>query len=625
MFKRMTFMAVALLVLAGAAQAQLLTTLYDINQGLVPGGTQVRVENIVVTAVAYNGFYAQELGGGAYSGAWIYTSSAEPPDAGLAGQIVSIEGNYTEYFNLTEIIVNAGTSGVIEIVDAGDNMPAPQLVTAEEANTAHPLVAEQWEGVLVTCDNLQAIDLDPGFGEWFAAEFVVVAALDTMRLDDQFGVTKPPAGTQMSSVTGILNYTFSDFKLEPRFADDIQYIGAAPAPKLVWACATGASTINLRFDRAVETFSAQSVGNYYLDIGTISTVVQDAEDLQLVHITLVAPMTPAVLLTLTVFGVQNQDNIPMSPEDIEFWGGINSIPFVQQPDAAGDSSAIAGSFVTITGVVHSKYDVFGSHVYLQDVNRSDFNGIEIYMSSLLPSVEVGDILVIGDQLSEYFNMTSMTQPYLYFENVSSGNTVLGPEVIPVVEPVRSNYEKYEGALVRVESVVCVERAGGWNFFDWSVTQDNLNWLKIGDRGDYDYQSSLGDTLNITGTLVYEFSEYKIMPRSDADIEVIYSNPIAVPGMPAGAATALGQNFPNPFNPVTKIAFRLGAPGAAELTVFDPQGRVVKSLHTGELGMGDHQVTWEGDTDNGGLASSGVYFYRLQTSEGSFTKRMVLLK
>ncbi len=79
MFKRIAFMAIAMLVLAGAAQAQLLTTFYDINQGNVPEGTQVRIEGIVVTAVAYNGFYAQELAGGPYSGAWVYTSSAEPP------------------------------------------------------------------------------------------------------------------------------------------------------------------------------------------------------------------------------------------------------------------------------------------------------------------------------------------------------------------------------------------------------------------------------------------------------------------------------------------------------------------------------------------------------------------
>jgi hypothetical protein len=344
-------------------------------------------------------------------------------------------------------------------------------------------------------------------------------------------------------------------------------------------------------------------------------------------------MAPAVLLTMTVFGVQNTDGIPMSAQDVQFWGGLNTVSFAQIPEAAGDSSDIAGDAVLITGVVHSKLDIYGDHVYLQNVNDAGadhipYNGIEVYMTSLLETTQVGDIVIIGDRVSEYFNMTSLTEPFYYFENVSSGNTVLDPELIDIgPDPVdRFYYETYEGALVRIDSVTVVERPGEWNFYDWTITKDPfyLEVIKVGDMGDYDYNPGLGDSLNITGVVRYEFGEYKIMPRSDADIEVFYTNPISTPELP-GTGTVLGQNFPNPFNPRTKIAFRLAAAGAAELSVFDVQGRLVKTLHSGELAAGQHEVVWNGDTEAGAAAASGLYFYTLKTADESRTRRMVLLK
>ena len=59
----------------------------------------------------------------------------------------------------------------------------------------------------------------------------------------------------------------------------------------------------------------------------------------------------------------------MAPEALQFWGGVNTVAFSQYPDAGGDSSAVAGQIVTIKGVIHSEYDVWSNHVYLQEVNR----------------------------------------------------------------------------------------------------------------------------------------------------------------------------------------------------------------------------------------------------------------
>jgi hypothetical protein len=91
------------------------------------------------------------------------------------------------------------------------------------------------------------------------------------------------------------------------------------------------------------------------------------------------------------------------------------------------------------------------------------------------------------------------------------------------------------------------------------------------------------------------------------------------------AGALDQNFPNPFNPVTRIAFNLGNAGHARLDIFDPAGRLVKTLVDGNLPAARHEVTWDGRDGSGRQVSSGVYFYSIITDDFRDTKKMILLR
>jgi len=88
---------------------------------------------------------------------------------------------------------------------------------------------------------------------------------------------------------------------------------------------------------------------------------------------------------------------------------------------------------------------------------------------------------------------------------------------------------------------------------------------------------------------------------------------------------LQGNFPNPFNPVTQIVFELPTEQHITLTVFDVRGNVVKRLTNGTIGAGRHEVRWNGDTDGGQKAPSGLYLYRLTSLGSTQTGRMVLAK
>jgi hypothetical protein len=86
------------------------------------------------------------------------------------------------------------------------------------------------------------------------------------------------------------------------------------------------------------------------------------------------------------------------------------------------------------------------------------------------------------------------------------------------------------------------------------------------------------------------------------------------------AFSLEQNFPNPFNPITTITFSLPHREAVRLTIFDLLGREIARLVDGVRGAGTSSVVW-----NSANLSGGVYYYRLQSASGVFTKSMILSK
>jgi len=88
---------------------------------------------------------------------------------------------------------------------------------------------------------------------------------------------------------------------------------------------------------------------------------------------------------------------------------------------------------------------------------------------------------------------------------------------------------------------------------------------------------------------------------------------------------LGRNAPNPFAAETRIAYQLGAAGDVRLSVYTPTGRLVTHLVDGYVEPGSHAVAWNGRDRAGNQVGSGIYYYRLQTPNGSRSGRMVLLK
>jgi hypothetical protein len=88
---------------------------------------------------------------------------------------------------------------------------------------------------------------------------------------------------------------------------------------------------------------------------------------------------------------------------------------------------------------------------------------------------------------------------------------------------------------------------------------------------------------------------------------------------------LGQNFPNPFNPSTKIAYRLNKAAQVRLSVYDITGREVNRMIDQYQTIGEYNIAWNSNDQSGQKMASGMYFARLNVDNESVTRKMVLTK
>ena len=92
-----------------------------------------------------------------------------------------------------------------------------------------------------------------------------------------------------------------------------------------------------------------------------------------------------------------------------------------------------------------------------------------------------------------------------------------------------------------------------------------------------------------------------------------------------AETGLAANAPNPFNAGTLIRFQLSESGAVRVRLYNALGQAVLDLVEGEYAAGHYAVGWDGRDRRGFAVGSGMYFYVLETKQGVWKRRMMLLR
>ncbi len=113
----------------------------------------------------------------------------------------------------------------------------------------------------------------------------------------------------------------------------------------------------------------------------------------------------------------------------------------------------------------------------------------------------------------------------------------------------------------------------------------------------------------------------------------YNNELEILNNPTGndpndlipLVNSLSNNYPNPFNPTTTIAYGLKEDAKVNITLYNIRGQKVKTLINEVMPAGQHAVVWNGKDEYGKRAASGVYFYKMQTSDFTKVRKAMLLK
>ncbi|MFQ5584353.1 MAG: T9SS type A sorting domain-containing protein, partial [Calditrichia bacterium] len=85
------------------------------------------------------------------------------------------------------------------------------------------------------------------------------------------------------------------------------------------------------------------------------------------------------------------------------------------------------------------------------------------------------------------------------------------------------------------------------------------------------------------------------------------------------------NFPNPFNPLTVIRYRLPVSTRVNISIFNTLGQKVLTLIDDKQAAGSYQIIWEGNNSAGESVASGIYFYRMETTQFSMSRKMLLIR
>jgi hypothetical protein len=145
-----------------------------------------------------------------------------------------------------------------------------------------------------------------------------------------------------------------------------------------------------------------------------------------------------------------------------------------------------------------------------------------------------------------------------------------------------------------------------------------------------YGLAAGETLHVTVRFKPEADgSFECWVATGADCGDVYctgdGDEVSGLGIVSGKRFQLYQNYPNPFNPVTKITFTVPGKELTTLSIYNIEGRLVKTLANTEFDGGVKTVVWNGTDSRGNPVSSGVYFYRLTAGSNAMTKKMILLK
>lgn len=229
---------------------------------------------------------------------------------------------------------------------------------------------------------------------------------------------------------------------------------------------------------------------------------------------------------------------------------------------------------TIDYTIQTLWDLTG--------NNLETTGLESYWTNSLNMIDSGDgnpRIVWGPYPTQYLQI----QKYKIYRAVTNNTIPPQTPVFYLLDEVNSSTTNYTD-----EDFVI----GGINNVHYKVTAlvRDLEVLSI-------YETSATNNVVTAGSLYKEGNKEELVKK-----------------------TSLHYNYPNPFNPTTNINYHLNKSGQVKLIVFNSIGEEITTLVDKHQSAGEHSISVDLND-----FPSGIYFYRIETSGFTNTKKMILLR
>jgi endonuclease I len=596
----------------------------------------------------YNSYFTLQDGSGAWSGVW-----ARGLAAPSVGDSVTIRGTVTESDG-----ANSGNTFIVGAVIQSSSpavaMPGPTVVTSLA------LSSEDYEGVLVTVASGECTNTTLGSGEWEIDD-----GSGAGRVDDLGYAFAPTLGT-IYDVTGPLAYRDDNFKLEPRDAGDVVWVGDGAAPELLQVYAADDTTVVVTFSEDVEETSAGTSGNYTIDGLTVSSAARDAWNHDQA-VLIVSAMSPIEYM-LVVDGVEDLYGNPM--DNVSY--GFDYVDITIPPGYYDSAEGLLGE--SLKAALHAIID---DHT----VQTFQYSWIAFRSTDDKPNGKVWDM---------YSDIPGGVPPYEYTFGVDEGgvggvegtgynrehswpSSWFGGEVYPMYSDLFALYptdnfvngqrgsdpygevdaptwtslngskkgncsypgysgfafepiDAYKGDFARSYFYVTARyysEDAGWPGSAMTDGAELLPWA-AGMLLDWHIDDPVSrKELERNGTVyTMQGNRNPFIDRPDFAAAMYVTTDVDEFVEPT---FSLHQNAPNPFNPTTTVSFSLSGEAVVELLVHDVCGRHVTMLASGRFPAGRHAVIWDGRDAGGREAASGIYFYSLKIGESHERRKMVFLK
>lgn len=497
-------------------------TIFEIQETTDPSGDSPVVGELVetsgiVTAVGNDGFWIEDPMGGSWSGIFVL----DPGTIASRGDNVTVEGTVQENFDLTRISASS-----VAVNSSGNPLPSPVSVSTAAANS------EEYESVLLSVSGAICLDPDAGFGE-----YVLNDGSGDYLADDLLFAFTPTLFAEYDAV-GIGYFSFGDYKLLPRDADDIEDTGNNQL--VVGFENTNAAVL----ENAGSTTFDVVIVNPVISATTVDVVVTGGTAVngvdynftdptglsfpgsssanQSFSVTIVDNATDDENKTI-VFGLANANNgallLPNALEVTILDDEVTTTDIAVVSEVDVDGVAVNnGQEFTIQGTALG-VNLGGSNTQFTIFDETGGMGIFDGGSSAGYTVTEGDELLVTGTVSQFNGLTQLNPSSIVV--LSQGNPIPAPTTITALG------EDTESELVVFECATLVDPAQWTNSgsgFNVDVT-DGTNTIVVRIDNDVDLYNQPAptgefDVVGIGGQFDNSnpfTSGYQLLPRSSADI------------------------------------------------------------------------------------------------------------